>query len=208
MADDPPALDRDGEDREWTPIGRPGNAAGDPVDEDPRRRFGELTEGHRLRGDGLRAADQRGQTRTRHPAVGAQHDLRVEDGQEAFEVTGARSRQERVDDGPLAIEIDVGDGRALDASTGTARELPRRRRRSADDRCDLVEWHGEDVVQHEGDTLGGRQRIEHDEHREPDRIAKQGFLLGIDALPPDSGSDPGGASPATPRAASCATAAC
>ena len=116
------------------------------------------------------------------PAVGAQHDVRVEDGEEAFEVTGTRRRQEGVDDDPLAIEIDVGDGRALDASAGTARELPRRRRRSADDRCDLVERHGEDVVQHEGDTLGGRQRIEHDQQGEPDRIAQQGFLLGIDPL--------------------------
>ena len=190
------------------PSGAQATPPGDPVHEDPRRRFGEPTEGHRLLGDGLRAADQRDQTRTRRPAVGAQHDVRVEDGEEAFEVTVARRREEGVDDGPLAIEIDVGHGRTLDAATGTARELPRRRRGSADDRCDLVERHGEDVVQHEGDPFGGRQGVEDDEHREPDRIAQQGFLLGIDSLLRTQDRDPGGGSPATLRGASCAIATC
>ena len=110
------------------------------------------------------------------------HDLGVEDGEESFEVAGARRRQEGVDDDPLAVEVDVGHGRALDAATGAARELPRRRRRPADDRRDLVERHGEHVVQHEGDPFGGRQRVEDDEHREPDRVAQQGFLLGIDPV--------------------------
>ena len=36
-------------------------------------------------------------------------------------------------------------------------------------------------MQHERDPFGGRQRVEHDEQREPDRIAQQGFLLGIHA---------------------------
>ena len=112
------------------------------------------------------------------------HDVRVEDGEEAFEVAVTRRGEEGVDDGPLAIEIDVGHGRTLDPATGTARELPRRGRRPADDRGDLVERHGEDVVQHEGDPFGGRQRVEDDEHGEPDRVAQQGFLLGIDARPP------------------------
>jgi len=94
--DDPPALDRQGQDRKWTPVGRPGHAPGYPVQEDPRRRFGELTEEHRLLGNGLRAADQRDQTRTRHPAVGAPHDLRVGDGEQAFEVTGTRRHEEGV----------------------------------------------------------------------------------------------------------------
>src|SRR5262249_57627652 len=73
--DDPAALDRHGHDRKRTPVGRPGDGAGYPVHEDPRRRFGEPTEGHRLLGNGVRAADQRDQTWTRQPAVGAQHDL-------------------------------------------------------------------------------------------------------------------------------------
>jgi hypothetical protein len=82
----------------------------------------------------------------------------------------------------LTVEVDVGHGRALDPATGSAGELPRGRRRSADDRRDLDERHGEDVMQHEGDPFRGRQGVEDDQHREPDRVAQQGFLLGIDAL--------------------------
>jgi hypothetical protein len=81
----------------------------------------------------------------------------------------------------LPREIDVGHGHSVDAAASTARELPRRRRRPADDRRDLIERHGEDVVEHEGDTLGRRQRVEDDEHRQPHGIAQQGFLLGIEA---------------------------
>ena len=191
------------------PSGAQATPPGIAVDEDPGRRLRELTEAHRLPGDGLRAADQRDVSSGRAaPPSERTDDVRVEDGEEAFEVTVTRRREEGVDDGPLAIQIDVGHGRALDAATGTARELPRRRRRPADDRCDLVERHGEDVVQHEGDPFGGRQGVEDDEHREPDRIAQQGFLLGIDARPPDSRSGPGRGSPGTLRGASCATAAC
>ena len=190
------------------PSGDQAMPPGDPVDEDPRRRLGESTERHRLLGDGLGAAGHRHKPRTRGAAVGSHDDIGVEDGQESFEIAGARRRKEGVDDDPLAVEVDVGYGRTLDAAPGPARELPRRRRRPADDRGDLVERHGEHVVQHEGDPFGGRQRVEDDEHREPDRVAQQGFLLGIDARPPDSGSDPGGGSRGTPRGASCATAAC
>jgi hypothetical protein len=82
----------------------------------------------------------------------------------------------------LTIKADVGHGRALDAATAAARELPRRRRSSAHDRCDLVERHGEDIVQHEGDPFGGREGVEDNEQCEPDGIAQQGFLLGIDPL--------------------------
>src|SRR4029453_6818599 len=102
----------------WTPVGCPRDGADYPVHEDPTRRFAELTEGHRSFGNSLRAADQRAQPRPRQPAVRAQHDLGVEDGEQAFEVTIPRRRTEGVDDGPLAIKIDVGHGRTLDAATG------------------------------------------------------------------------------------------
>ena len=165
--DDPPVLDRHSHNRKWTPVGRPRDGAGYPVHEDPGRRFAEVTEGRHSFGNGPRAANQRDQTRTRLPAVGAQHDLGVEDGDEAFEVTIPRRRTEGADDGLLAINIDVRNGGTLDAATGTARLLPHRRRRSADDRCELVERHGEDVMQHEGDPFGGRQGVEDNQQREP-----------------------------------------
>jgi len=61
---------------------------------------------------------------------------------------------------------------AADAPTCAARELPGRRRRPVDDRGDLLERHPEHVVEDEGEPLGRRQRLEHDqqgEHAE-DRI--------------------------------------
>ena len=42
-----------------------------------------------------------------------------------------------------------------------------------DDRRDLLERDAEHVVQHEREPLGGRQRLEHDEQREPDRVGEQ-----------------------------------
>src|SRR5262245_53198892 len=42
--DDPPALDRRGHNRKWTPVGRPRDGASSPVHEDPTRRFAEATE--------------------------------------------------------------------------------------------------------------------------------------------------------------------
>ena len=98
-----------------------------------------------------------------------------------LEVTGAGRREERIDDRPLAGQVHVGHGRAPHPATGTARELARRGWRPADDRGDVVERHAEHVVQHERHALGGSQRIEDDQQRKPDRVAQEGFLLGIDA---------------------------
>ena len=112
-------------------------------------------------------------------AVGAHLDVRVEDREEALEVAVPGGREEGIDDGPLVVEVDVGHRRALDPAAGSARELPRRRRGPIDDRRDLVERHAEHVVEHEGHAFGRRERVEDDEHREPDRIAEQRLLLGI-----------------------------
>ena len=51
--------------------------------------------------------------------------------------------------------------------------------RAVDDLGDLVERHAEHVVQHEGEPLGRRQRLEHDEQREADRVGEQRLLLGV-----------------------------
>ena len=50
---------------------------------------------------------------------------------------------------------------------------------SADDLRDLLERHREHVVQHEGEALRGRQRVEDDEQGEPDRVGEQRLLLGV-----------------------------
>ena len=64
-----------------------------------------------------------------------------------------------------------------------ARELPRRGRRATDDRRDLVERHREHVVQHEREPLGRRQRLEHDQQREADRVGEH-RLAARDRRPP------------------------
>ena len=42
-----------------------------------------------------------------------------------------------------------------------------------------LERHGEDVVQHEREPLGGRQRVEDDEQRETDRVGQQRMLARV-----------------------------
>ena len=65
-----------------------------------------------------------------------------------------------------------------------AGELARRLRGALDDRRDLVEGHGEDVVQHEREPLRRRQRVQHREQRQADRIGQQRLVLGIDPVHP------------------------
>ena len=66
-----------------------------------------------------------------------------------------------------------GRGRSLDAAACAAGQLARRVRGPLDDGRDLLEGQVEDVVQHERDPLGRRQRLEHHEQREADRVGQQ-----------------------------------
>ena len=92
-----------------------------------------------------------------------------------------------LDDLALPNEIGVGRPAAAHAAPRAAGELPRRLCGTADDRRDLLERHGEHVVQHEGEAFRRRQPVEHDEQREPDRIREERFLLG--AAPARAGRD-------------------
>ena len=142
-------------------------------------------------------------------AVGSQHDVRVEHRDQRLEVAVAGGGEEGVDDFALAGEIGVGHrGRSLHPAPRAARELPRRGRGAPDDGRDLVERHAEHVVQHEREPLGGRQRLEHDEQREPDRVGQQRLVLGVDPVRRGSRSDRARARRAAPRGATCASAAC
>jgi len=106
-------------------------------------------------------------------AVGSEHDLWVEQCEKRGEVTAARGSEEGVDDFPLASEISIGNcGRTLHPATCAARELPCRGRGAPHDGSDLVEGHGEHVVQDEGEPLGGSQRFEHHEQRGTDRVGQ------------------------------------
>ena len=116
-------------------------------------------------------------TAHRQPAAGghvdAQDDVGVEHLQERLEVACAGGRQEGVDDLALTAEVGVGPRRrAAHAPPGAARQLPRGLGCAVDDRRDLVEGNGEHVVQHEGEPLGRRQRLEDDQEREADGVGE------------------------------------
>ena len=73
-------------------------------------------------------------------------------------------------------------GAARTRAPGAAGQLPRRRRGAADDRRDLLERHGEEVVQHERQPLGRRQRVQHHEQGRPDGIGEQRLPFRVGAL--------------------------
>jgi hypothetical protein len=113
-------------------------------------------------------------------AVVTEHDLGVEHGHERVEVAVPQRGQERVDDPPLAGQVDLpGRSHALDPTAGPAGQLPGRDGGAFQDGSDVVEGHGEDVVQDEGEAFGGGQDVEHDHQRRTDRVGEQHRRLGV-----------------------------
>jgi uncharacterized RmlC-like cupin family protein len=47
---------------------------------------------------------------------------------------------------------------------------------------DLLKRHGEHVVQHEREPLGGSQGFEYHEQRESDRVGQQRLVLGVEPI--------------------------
>ena len=135
-----------------------------------------------LLGDGPRAAHVGVQLRTRHPAVGAQHDVRIEDGEKRSKSPAREAARKASTTAHWPSRSTSGTGAPWTWRRARLASLPGGRRRSTNDRGDLFEWHGEDVVQHEGDPFGRRQGVEDNDQCEPDGIAQQGFLLGIGSL--------------------------
>ena len=91
-----------------------------------------------------------------------------------------RGGQEGVDHLALALQVDVGDGRfALNAPAGTAGQLTRRLGGAFHDGGDLVEGHGEDVVQDEGQPLGGAERVQDHQQGDADRVGEERLVLGV-----------------------------
>ena len=80
----------------------------------------------------------------------------------------------------LAGRVAVGARRrAADAPSRAAGQLPGGLGRAVDQRRDLAEGHGEEVVQDEGQPLGGRQRLEHDQQRQGDGVGQLGLVRGV-----------------------------
>jgi hypothetical protein len=73
--------------------------------------------------------------------------------------------------------------RTAHAPARAARQLLCRVRRPSHDGPDLVERHGEQIMQDERQAFGGRQRVEHDEQRHADRVREHRFAFGIGAFP-------------------------
>jgi hypothetical protein len=108
-----------------------------------------------------------------------QHDARIEHRQQRLEVAPARGGQEGADQRLLVGQIGVG-GRPpeLHAAAGAARQLPRRHRRAPHDRRDVIEREIEHVVQDERHPLCRRQRLQHHQQGDADRVGQQQLALG------------------------------
>jgi hypothetical protein len=67
------------------------------------------------------------------------------------------------------MEIVLGAGftdrRSLNPAPGAAGELHRGGRRALHERGNIVEGHGEQIMQHEGESLVGSKRLERHEQR-------------------------------------------
>jgi len=157
--------------------------AGNAVHQSRAHERRKLREGQRLPGHGRCTTHHVGDGRTQDAAVRADHDVRIQHGDQRLEVASSGCGEERVDHPALAGEVSVrGRSCPLHPAPASTRELPRRRRRAPGDRRDLVERDAEHVVQHERQPLGRRQRFEDNEQRQPDRIGQDGLVLGVDPV--------------------------
>ena len=115
--------------------------------------------------------------------IDANDGVRIEHGEEALEVAGARRPQKRLHHFALTSPAGVRwRRRAAHAPARAARELLCRGRRPSHDGTDLVERHGEQIMQDERKAFGGRQRVEHDKQRHADRVREHRFAFGIGAF--------------------------
>ena len=117
------------------------------------------------------------------PASSRNINVGIEQLEQRVEVPGTGRREERVHELLLAVQVGVGLGvRAPDAPTCPACQLAGRRRRAIDNRRDLLERDPEHVVKNVCKPLRRRQRLEHDEQREPNGVRQHGLLLGPGGL--------------------------
>ena len=132
---------------------------------------------HERLGHALRAGDQRLGPHLHCGGVGEHDGPRVEQREQALEVAVAGGLEERLDD--LAVARLPGRVGLLHPSASAAGQLTSGRGGATDDRRDVVERHREQVVQHEGETLGRRQPLEHDVQGALDRVGELGLELRV-----------------------------
>jgi ABC-2 type transport system ATP-binding protein len=129
---------------------------------------GELREGaparEHLACDGVGSRYGLSCTRTLAAGVDPEDDIGVEHRHERIEVALARCREKGIHELALLRQVNIaGRCRTANASSRTAGELTRVRRRRPDDWCDLVERHGEHVVQDERQPFCWGERIQDDQ---------------------------------------------
>jgi hypothetical protein len=133
-------------------------------------REGEHVPGHRL------SAEHR-LARVAWAGVGPEDDVGVQHRNQRVEVSVPGGGQEGIRDLPLLARVGVRHGSLPDAAPGPAGEFPGRLRRAVHDQGDLLERDVEDVVQDEGEPLGGGQRLEHNQQGHADRVGQDGLLF-------------------------------
>ncbi|GLV54082.1 hypothetical protein KDH_09310 [Dictyobacter sp. S3.2.2.5] len=112
--------------------------------------------------------------------VGSEHNIRVEYCQECVEGSFARGGEERINDFSLEGQIGIFyHCHPLYPTAGTAGKLSGRHRRTFHKRRNLIEGHGENIVQNEGETLGGGKRVQDDQQRQAHPIGKFRLFLRV-----------------------------
>jgi hypothetical protein len=148
-------------------------------------------EGQHLPCHGVSATDRGLPAGRERGAVGTAYDIGGQYGEQGVEVAVTGGGEERLDDTtPLG---ELGGGHTGDAAHPMPRpagQLLRCGRGAVENGRDLVEGHGEQVVQHEGDPLGRAQRVEDHEHRAADRVDEHRLMLGVVRLPWRSSGTP------------------
>jgi hypothetical protein len=110
----------------------------------------------------------------------AEDGVGVQNGYDSLEVAVPRGGEEGVDNGPLPGEVYIRcGGPVTHPVTGTAGQLPRRGGSALNQRGNLLERHGEEIVQHEREPLVRRQGTDHHLQRKPHGIRHQGLSFRV-----------------------------
>ena len=103
--------------------------------------------------------------------IGPDHDVRVENLDEALNVAARAAARNAVTMSRWLFDVTARQGCTPNSPTGSTGQLTRRRCRLAQHRCDLLEGQAESVMQDECDSLGRFQPIEHDLQRQAEGLA-------------------------------------
>ena len=146
-----------------TPAGAPSMSAG----RTPRARLASEATAPRL----VPRLPPRGHRR----GVGSQARRRDRGAPRGRRITGPCCPEEGVDETRLAEPVWSDDRWSASRTRRRAltRQLARRCGGSPDDRGDLLEGDGEQVVQHERDPLGRGEAVKHDQQRQPDGVRQE-----------------------------------